>query len=142
MKRIVSVFLIALLTLGTFAVAASANTQEAVHNQLLRGEMLMGALDAARTIGEINEEQWLDLRLQLNAIEQRIVGTRDLDALWNAGEWSQLLRIYTEIHDAWENALGRAGIVPRYIFSTRWEANWRNWLLFFLGFGFIWMWIF
>ncbi|MCL2195341.1 MAG: Ig-like domain-containing protein, partial [Oscillospiraceae bacterium] len=26
------------------------------------------------------------------------------------------------------------------IFSTRWEATFFNWLLFFLGFGFIWMW--
>jgi len=26
------------------------------------------------------------------------------------------------------------------IFSTRYEANFLNWLLFFLGFGFIWMW--
>ena len=30
----------------------------------------------------------------------------------------------------------------RTIFSTRWRATWYNWLLFFLGFGFIWMWIF
>jgi hypothetical protein len=28
----------------------------------------------------------------------------------------------------------------RTIFSTRWPATWFNWLLFFLGFGWIWMW--
>jgi len=27
-----------------------------------------------------------------------------------------------------------------YIFSTRWLSNFFNWLLFFLGFGWIWMW--
>jgi len=26
------------------------------------------------------------------------------------------------------------------IFNTRWEATFLNWLLFFLGFGWIWMW--
>jgi len=29
-----------------------------------------------------------------------------------------------------------------YIFSTRWVSNFLNWLLFFLGFGWIWMWFF
>ena len=29
---------------------------------------------------------------------------------------------------------------PKTIFSTRFEANIINWILFFLGFGFIWMW--
>ena len=28
------------------------------------------------------------------------------------------------------------------IFSTGWASTWYNWLLFFLGFGFIWMWFF
>jgi len=27
-----------------------------------------------------------------------------------------------------------------YIFTTRWESSFFNWLLFFLGFGWIWMW--
>ena len=139
-KRMLSILLIALLTLGTFAVAASANTQEAVLNQLLRGDMLISALETAFDAGEITTVRWMELRLELHAIEQNIVGDRDLDAMWSAGEWAQLLRIYTDVHDAWETALGRAGVVPRYIFSTRWEANWRNWLLFFFGFGFIWMW--
>ena len=30
--------------------------------------------------------------------------------------------------------------VAKTIFSTRYESNFLNWLLFFLGFGFIWMW--
>ena len=29
---------------------------------------------------------------------------------------------------------------PKTIFSTRYPSNFLNWLLFFLGFGFIWMW--
>lgn len=36
-----------------------------------------------------------------------------------------------------------SGILPQpanTIFNTRWEANFLNWILFFLGFGWIWMW--
>ena len=31
-------------------------------------------------------------------------------------------------------------LARRMIFTTRWESNFFNWLLFFLGFGWIWMW--
>ncbi|MCL2495220.1 MAG: hypothetical protein FWE98_06145 [Oscillospiraceae bacterium] len=31
-------------------------------------------------------------------------------------------------------------VPPKTIFSTRYEATFLNWILFFLGFGFIWMW--
>jgi len=49
-------------------------------------------------------------------------------------------------HDEIDSALNAlnaavAGLRVKTVFSTSYEATFINWLLFFLGFGFIWMWL-
>jgi uncharacterized protein YjdB len=81
-------------------------------------------------------------------------------ALMLAGQWSTLANLYSQSTTQMENLLINVGLVPppiplcatcnaypcacsppaNTIFNTRWEATFFNWLLFFLGFGWIWMW--
>jgi hypothetical protein len=105
-------------------------------------------LDFAVMNSDLTLAQHFALLEVLERAQERIIGETDIDQMVRDGDWAALADLYTRLNDATRSAMRSAGVpVPAnefggisMIFSTRWRSTLLNWLLFFLAFGYVWMW--